>query len=129
MSEYHFLEFGFRFTRLTTEIQHRLRATLSCFEIESRDPTIAYIGIGKDQDLQPLYSFLEQENIEPAACSIWISFTTTREIDGFALPQYILDLIRMTKSGVEFSIMALGPEDDTIADGSDTVETMGEPFH
>jgi hypothetical protein len=111
MSEYRYEGFGFRFTGLTAELKNRLIAALPDFEIESRDPDVAFVIIEKDQDLQPLYFFLEQENIEPAECGVWISFTTTKELDHLVLPQDIIELIRRTKGGVEFSIIALSPDE------------------
>ena len=121
MSDYRYEGFGVRLTRLTAEMQARLRAALPGFEIESRDPEIAAIAIDLDQDLQPLCSFLERDYLHPSACSVWISLTTTKEIDHFVLPRKIVDLIRMTKCGVEFSLIALSPEEDAVPnDAADT---------
>ena len=123
MTEFHDEEFGFRFTGLTAEMQERLRAALANFEIGSRDPEVALVVLRADQDLQPLYSFLERENVEPASCSVWISVVTSRDHDGLSLPKGIVDLIRLTRGGVEFSFVAcLGPQEDVLTDGSDAVD-------
>jgi len=120
MTEFHDEEFGFRFTGLTPEMQTRLRAALPDFEIGSRDPAVALVVLRADQDLQPLYAFLEREIVEPASCSVWVSIVTSRDHDGLSLPKSIVDLIRLTKGGVEFSFVAcLGPEEDALLESSD----------
>ena len=123
MTEFHDEEFGFRFTALTAEMQERLRAALPNFDIGSRDPRVALVVLRADQDLQPLYSFLERENVEPASCSVWVSVVTSRDHDGLSLPKSIVDLIRLTKGGVEFSFVAcLGPEEDAARDDGDVAD-------
>src|SRR5690606_29454046 len=79
MTEFHDEQFGFRFTGLTPEMQLRLRAALPNFEIGSRDPAVALVVLDADQDLQPLYAFLDRETLEPSACSVWVSVVTSRD--------------------------------------------------
>lgn len=123
MTEFHDEQFGFRFTGLTPEMQRRLRAALPNFEIGSRDPEVALVVLDADQDLQPLYAFLDRETLESSACSVWVSVVTSRDHDGLRLPKGIVDLIRRTKGGVEFSFVAsLGPEGDTLTDCANAVD-------
>lgn len=114
MADFHDEEFGFRLTGLTAEMQSRLRTALPDFEIGTRDPQVALVIIRADQDLQPLFSFLEMEEIEATSCSVWVSVVSSGDHDGLRLPERVVDLIRRTKGGVEFSFVAcLGPEEDT----------------
>lgn len=123
MAEFHDEEFGFRFTGLTPEIQERLRAALPDFEVGSRDPEVALVILRTNQDLQPLYSFLEREDLEAASFNVWISVVTSRDHDGLSLPKSIVELIRLTKGGVEFSFVAcLGSDDDPLNDGESAVD-------
>ena len=114
MADFRDEEYGFRLTGLTPDMQNRLRTALPNFEIGSRDPRVALVILRADQDLQPLYSFLEKEDVEPTSCSVWVSVVSSRDHDGLQLPKRIVDLIRRTKGGVEFSFVAcLGPEEET----------------
>lgn len=126
MADFHDEEFAFRLTGLTAEMQDRLRAALPNFEIGSRDPRVALVIVRADQDLQPLYSFLETEDVEPTSCSVWVSVVTSGDHDGLQLPESIVDLIRRTKGGVEFSFVAcLGPEEETSeGDGCGTRQSV-----
>lgn len=129
ITEFHDEEFGLRFTGLTVEMQTKLRAALPGYEIGSRDPRIALVILHAGQDLEPLYTFLEREQIEPASYSVWVSVVTSRDHDGLSLPKGIVDLIRMTKGGVEFSFVAcLGPEEDAAADDRHAPD-RGAGFH
>jgi hypothetical protein len=128
MADFHDEEFGFRFTGLTPEMQKRLRVALPGFEIGSRDPQVALVVLRAAQDLQPLYAFLEREDIEPGSCSVWVSVVTSRDHDGLKLPQDIVDLIRLTKGGVEFSFVAcLGAEEDASTDEGSTPVGNAKP--
>lgn len=60
-----------------------------------------------------LYRFLKSEPLAPASYSVWISVVTSSDHDGVALPGYILDLIRNTRCGVDFSFVACLDENET----------------
>jgi hypothetical protein len=104
-------EFSVRLTGLTAEMQERLRSALPGFQIESRDPLIAVIILRDSQDSQPICSFIEREALDPGSYSVWVSVFSSGDHDGLSLPTAIVDLIRATKGGVDFSFVAcLGPD-------------------
>ena len=105
-TEFHDETFSLRFAGLTSETQSRLRSALSDFRIESRNPEVAVVILPPDLGLLQLYRFLEQEDVEPSSYRVWISLVTSREQDIVKVPQGILDLIRKTAAGLEFSFVA-----------------------
>ena len=99
-------EFSFRFTKLSLRAADRLRESLNGFNIESRRPDVVSLGIGEATNLEPLYAFLESEAFEPGSYSIWVSLITSSDHGGVSLPGYILELVRRTEAGVDFSFVA-----------------------
>ena len=71
------------------------------------------LELDERSNLEPLYQFLDAEPLDPKTYSVWVSVVSSSDHDGISLPEYILDLIRRTKCGVDFSFVAsLGPDDE-----------------
>lgn len=113
MANFHEEEFSVRFKDVTPAFQERLRSALSGFRIESIVPDVAVVIVRPDHDLQPLVSFVQQENLHSASYSVWVSVVTSADHDGVTLPKTILTLIRSLEGGVDFSFVAsLGDDND-----------------
>lgn len=108
---FHEEEFSFRFTRLTPDAAERLRDSLADFEIQSRRPDVMAVVLREETDFSSLYAFLESEALDPSTYSVWVSLVSSDDHDGLALPKHVLDLVRRTRAGVDFSFVAcLGDE-------------------
>ena len=105
-ASYHKEGFTFRFTQLSLDTASRLRNSLQNMEIQSRKPEVICLVLEESTDLAPLYSFLASEAIDPKTYSVWVSVVSSSDHDGISLPPYILDLIRKTSCGVDFSFVA-----------------------
>jgi hypothetical protein len=57
-------------------------------------------------NLISLYAFLEKESLPPGTYSVWVSFVTSSDHGGVSLPAWVLELIRRTGCGVDFSFVA-----------------------
>lgn len=112
-ASYHNESFRFRFTKLSSDTALRLRKTITDFELESRKPEVILLVLHENSNLEPLYQFLEAEALNPETYSVWVSVVSSSDQDGISLPQYILDLVRRTKCGVDFSFVAsLGSDEE-----------------
>jgi len=102
---FHEEEFSFRLTHLSPESAVRLRASLSNMEIQSRRADVVALVLREETDLEPLYKFLKSEGLDPSTYSVWVSVVSSSDHDGVSLPKYILDIIRSTQCGVDFSFV------------------------
>jgi hypothetical protein len=55
---------------------------------------------------EPLYALLADEAFDGVQYSVWASVVTSSDHGGVSLPSHILDFIRLTQSGVDFSFVA-----------------------
>jgi hypothetical protein len=112
-ASYHKEGFSFRFTKLSPSMALRLRNALTDIELQSRRPDVIVLELDERTNLEPLYQFLDAEPLDAKTYSVWASVVSSSDHDGISLPEYILDLIRRTKCGVDFSFVAsLGPDDE-----------------
>jgi hypothetical protein len=118
VAKFHEEEFSFRLTHLSPESATRLRASLSSFDIQSRRADIVALVLRQDTDLEPLYTFLKSEGLDPSTYSVWVSVVSSSDHDGLSLPKYILDVIRSTQCGVDFSFV--GCLGDPVEDEGDS---------
>jgi len=102
---FHEEEFSFRLTHLSPESATHLRTSLSNVEIQSRRADIVALVLREDTDLEPLYKFLKSEGLDPSTYSVWVSAVSSSDHDGVSLPKYILEVIRSTQCGVDFSFV------------------------
>jgi hypothetical protein len=102
---FHEEEFSFRLTHLSPETATRLRTSLSNVEIQSRRADVVALVLREETDLEPLYKFLKSEGLDPSTYSVWVSVVSSGDHDGLSLPKYILDVIRSTQCGVDFSFV------------------------
>lgn len=111
---FHEEEFSFRLTHLTPEVATRLRDSLSNIEIQSRRADVVALVLRADTNLEPLYEFLKSEHLDPRTYSVWISVVSSSDHDGVALPKFVVDVIRHTECGVDFSFVGSlgGPVED-----------------
>jgi hypothetical protein len=111
---FHEEEFSFRLIQLSPEAAARLRDSLSNFTIQSRRADVVALVLRADTDLRPLYEFLKSERLDPSTYSVWISVVSSSDHDGVALPKFVLDVIRHTECGVDFSFVGClgGPVED-----------------
>ena len=116
---FHEEEFSFRLTHLSPESAVRLRASLSNMEIQSRRADVVALVLREETDLEPLYKFLKSEGLDPSTYSVWVSVVSSGDHDGLSLPKYILDVIRSTQCGVDFSFVGcLGEPAEDESDSS-----------
>ncbi len=112
-ASFHKEEFSFRFTHLSPGTASHLRSSISKIELQSRKPDVISLVLSEATNLEPLYKFLESEALDPKTYSIWVSVASSSDHDGTSLPQYILDIIRRTRCGVDFSFVAsLGSDEE-----------------
>jgi hypothetical protein len=117
--------FSFRFIRLTAEVASRLRFQLSSFNLESRRPDVISLPLREGIDYELLQQFVESERMDQADYSVWASIVTSRDHGGLSLPPYVLEIVRRTRAGVDFSFVAcLDPDEEETEDGLDE-EEMG----
>jgi hypothetical protein len=122
---FHEEEFSFRLTHLSPESAVRLRASLSNFEIQSRRADIVALVLREQVDLEPLCRFLKEEGLDPSTYSVWVSVVSSSDHDGVSLPKYVLDLIRSTQCGVDFSFVGcLGDPAEDKTDSSAIPRTV-----
>ena len=113
-ASYHKESFRFRFTKLSSNTALRLRNTILDIELHSRKPDVILFVLDDSSNLEPLYQFLESEPLDPKTYSVWVSVVSSSDQDGISLPPYILDIIRRTKCGVDFSFVAsLGSDNES----------------
>ena len=99
-------EFSFRLIKLTPETAGRLRLRLSGLEIESRRPDVISIPLREDTDYRSLLEFIDAERLDPATYSVWASIVTSSDHGGISCPPYVVNIIRETGAGVDFSFVA-----------------------
>jgi hypothetical protein len=109
---YHKETFRFRFTNLTSSVALRLRGSILHIELQSRRPEVILLVLDEGSDLEPLYKFLDAEVLDPKTYGVWVSVVSSRDHDGVSLPQFILNVVRRTNCGVDFSFVASLEDDD-----------------
>jgi hypothetical protein len=100
--------FAFRFMRLSASSVEKLQNLLSTVKLTVRkrdEGSVVSFDITETTDLRPLYEFLSEEDIHSSEYSVWISVVTSSDHSSVSLPGYMLELIRRTKGGVDFSFM------------------------
>lgn len=103
---YHKETFRFRFTELSSSAALRLRSSVRHIALQSRRPEVILLVLDGDSDLEPLYKFLDAEVLDPKTYSVWVSVVSSSDHDGLSLPEYILNIVRRTKCGIDFSFVA-----------------------
>jgi hypothetical protein len=99
-------EFSFRFTKLMPDVAVRLREQLGGLQLESRRPDVVAFRLQETTNCEALFAFLESESLDPGGYSVWVSVVTSSDHGGVSLPPYILDIVRRTRAGVDFSFVA-----------------------
>jgi hypothetical protein len=99
-------EFSFRFIKLTPEVAGRLRDRLSGLGMESRRPDVISLPLRAGTDYRPLVQFIASEELDPTTYSVWASVVTSRDHGGISLPAHVLNIVRETRAGVDFSFVA-----------------------
>jgi len=113
-ASYHKEGFSFRFIQLPSGTASRVRSSISNVELKSRRPDVIFFELAEEMDLEPLYSFLDREALDPKTYSVWVSVISSSDRDGVSIPTFVLDLIRRTKCGIDFSfVAALGSDDES----------------
>lgn len=116
---FHEEEFSFRLTRLSPGACERLRDSLPNVEIQSRRPDVVALVLRAGANLGALYEFLKSESLDPSTYSVWVSVVSSSDHDGVALPRFVLDVVRHTECGVDFSFVGcLGAPTDDEPDSS-----------
>jgi hypothetical protein len=106
--------FSFRFIALSDAAVDALRRALPDAPLRTRKHdthTTAVIDLSETLDLDPLYAFIDESGAPPSSYGVWISVVTASDHSGVSVPPHVLDLIRRTRGGVDFSFVALGPDD------------------
>ena len=101
--------FAFRFVGLSEASLTKLQDVLGALFLTVRsfkEGFVVSLDITEKTDLEPLYRLLSENLIDSSNYSVWISVVTDSDHGGASLPNYVLDLIRRTKGGVDFSFVA-----------------------
>lgn len=99
-------EFSLRFIRLTPDIAGRLRQRLSGLELESRRPDVISVPLRAGTDYRPLLEFIASGPLDPTTYSVWASIVTSSDHGGISLPSFVLEIVRESGAGVDFSFVA-----------------------
>jgi hypothetical protein len=119
-ARFHQERFKFRFLDLTEDSVARLQAFLpgTNLRVHIRGTgAVVTLLVTDTFDKDALYSFLNIEALDVKNYSIWVSVVSSSDHDGLALPTYVLDIIRHTQCGVDFSFV--GCLDDPSERGGD----------
>ncbi len=118
---FHRERFKFRFLDLTEDAVARLQGFLpeAHLRIHSLQTgaSVTFL-VTENLNREGLYSFLNSEPLDPQRYSVWVSVVSSSDHDGVALPGYVLDIIRRTQCGADFSFV--GCLEDPAEDGHDS---------
>ena len=67
----------------------------------------------EDTDFAGLYRYLETESLQPGTYSVRVFIVSSSDYDGVSVQQRILELIRRTSCGIDFSFVACLADNDT----------------
>jgi hypothetical protein len=119
--------FSFRFMSLSDRELVRLCTLLPGPKLTSRPRgagLVVVLELAEDFDIGSLRAFMVECQIDPDTTSVWISLTTSGDQGGVSLPQHVLDIVRRTFCGVDFSFAScLG--DDPGESGNPVVSVDG----
>jgi hypothetical protein len=116
--------FSFRFTNLSETIADEIRRSLQDVRFKAPRSSLPRSGAGlvlcfdlnETMDLTPLHKILSGVALNPGTYSVWISLVTSADQGGVAVPAYILDLVRETRCGIDFSFVGCLDSGETGAD-------------
>ena len=116
--------FSFRFTNLPESVAHKIRRSLPEVRFKAPRSSLQRSGTGlvlcfdlnETMDLTPLHKILSELALNPGTYSVWISLVTSADQGGIAVPAYILDLVRETRCGIDFSFVGCLDSVETSAD-------------
>jgi hypothetical protein len=111
-ASYHKETFSFRFTNLSAGSASRLRGSITNIAMASRRSDVIVLDLRESTDLESLYGFLRSEDLDPKTYGVWVSVVSSSDHDGVSLPEYVVELIRRTKCGVDFSFVGLDSDDE-----------------
>jgi hypothetical protein len=125
-ADFHRERFKFRFLDLTESAVARLQTCLPNTDLRvncrNTGAVVTFI-ITERLDTEALCSFLNSESLDPKKYSVWVSVVSSSDHDGVALPKYVLDIIRRTECGVDFSFV--GCLGDPVEDEHNSSVTPG----
>ncbi len=106
--------FSFRFIGLSEDLAAKIRHSLATVTFKSPRSSLPRSAAGlvlafdlnETMDLTRLYATLTELPVDPSMYSVWISLVTSTDHGGISVPAYVLDLIRRTKCGIDFSFAA-----------------------
>ena len=77
---------------------------------------IISFDLTEDLDLAALYAFIGESSPIPNTYSVWISLVASKDQGGVALPEWLLEVIRKTGCGVDFSFASCLGNDALVAE-------------
>jgi hypothetical protein len=106
--------FSFRFINLSEDMAARVRYVLPTVRFKAPRSSLPQSGPGlvlsfdlnETMDLAPLHAILSELTLSPGTYGVWISLVTSADHGGVAVPTYILDLVRETRCGIDFSFVS-----------------------
>jgi hypothetical protein len=122
-ADFHREKFTFRFLELTDGAVARLRASLPDVDlrIHPRDTgNVVTFVIEDGLDRKALYSFLDSEPLDAKSYSIWVSVVSSSDHDGVYLPEHVLEIIRRTRGGVDFSFVGCLDDEPSSSEAIDS---------
>lgn len=113
--------FSFRFINLSEQLAAAIRHALPNVRFKAPKSSLPQSGSGlvlsfdldEMMDLAPLLAVLGELPLSPGTYGVWISLCTSADHGGVAVPPYILELIRATRCGVDFSFVSCLDSVDT----------------
>ena len=103
------ITFSFRFLSLSDHELGRLQELLPgvTFTARSRGASLVVsFDLNENVDLDSLCAFIGESGTDPAKYSVWISLVASADQGGVALPAHVLQAIRRTSGGVDFSFVS-----------------------
>ena len=107
-ADFHRERFKFRFLDLKEDaieiLRGLLRGTDLRVHLRATGAVVTFL-ITENLNREALYSFLDSQPLDPGKYSVWVSVVSSSDHDGVALPAYVLDIIRHTQCGADFSFV------------------------
>lgn len=111
------VRFAFRILGLTQKQIQLLKSEVKAAKNASvsklrEDPAVSTVvfGLRSGASYKDLIRFLEVHQIKKSCRGIWISFTSSRDIDGVHVPKYVVKLYEKSGGDLDFSCVWLSYE-------------------
>lgn len=107
-ADFHRERFKFRFLDLTEAAVARLRTMMKTTGLRvHRRPSgfVVTLPITEGFAREQLFQYLLEEKLSRDSCGVWVSVLSSSDHDGLSVPEFILEIIRKTRCGLDFSFV------------------------